>query len=188
MRILRQEKNGGCRVHILTAEMPLPPKTSILGVTKNKVQLNKMLYGARMDPEFYRHATVGQMHSLTVAGTEDVPVEIVIATVIESRDLSSSHEEADTIIVQHTMTRCMVGEVVSVICDATDVFALLLHFVAEMKPNDQLCMCSTVKERAVIDIMQNVKVHTCIVPDLLAIHAPTGADISDQSNQGGRNC
>ena len=31
MRMLRQEKNG--RVHILTAEMPLPPKTSIPGVT-----------------------------------------------------------------------------------------------------------------------------------------------------------
>ena len=72
--------------------MPLPPKTSILGVTKNKVQLNKMLAGAMMDPEFYRHATAGQMHSLSVAGIEDVPVEIVGATVIERRDLSSSHD------------------------------------------------------------------------------------------------
>ena len=70
----------------------------------------------------------------------------------------------------------MVGEVVSVICDATDVFALLLHVVAEMKPNGQLCMCSTVKDWAVIDIMLSVKVHTSIVPDLLAIHALTGAD------------
>ena len=42
----------------------------------------------------------------------------------------------------------------------------------------QLCMCSTVKDRAVIDIMQSVKVHTSIVPDLLAIHALTGADTS----------
>ena len=74
------------------------------------------------------------------------------------------------------MTRCMVGEVVSVICDDTDVFALLLHFVAKMKPNGQLCMCFPVKDRAVIDIMQSVKVHTSIVPDLLAIHALTGAD------------
>ena len=66
----------------------------------------------------------------------------------------------------------------SVICDDTDVFALLLHVVAEMKPHGQLCMCSTVKDRAVIDIMQSVKVHTSIVPDLLAIHALTGADTS----------
>ena len=72
--------------------MPLPPKTSIHGVTKNKVQLNKMLAGAMMDPEFYRHATAGQMHSLSVTGTEDVPVEIVGATVIERRGLSSSHD------------------------------------------------------------------------------------------------
>ena len=85
-------QNCGGRVHILTAEMPLTSKTSIHGVTKNKVQLNKMLAGAMMDPEFYRHATAGQMHSLSVAGTEDVPVEIVGATVIERRDLSSSHD------------------------------------------------------------------------------------------------
>ena len=75
------------------------------------------------------------------------------------------------------MTRCMVGEVVSVICDDTDVFALLLHVVAEMKPNGQLCMCSTVKDRAVIDIMQSV-VHTSIEPDRFAFHALTGADTS----------
>ena len=54
MRMLRQEQNGGGRVHILTVEMPLPPRTSIIGVTKNKVQLNKMLAGAMMSPEFYR--------------------------------------------------------------------------------------------------------------------------------------
>ena len=87
-----RKKNCGGRVHILTAEVPLPPKTSIHGVTKNKVPLNKMLAGAMMDPEFYRHATAGQMHSLSVAGTEDVPVKIVGATVIERRDLSSSHD------------------------------------------------------------------------------------------------
>ena len=87
MRMFRQEKNGGGRVHILTAEIPLPPKTSILGVTKNKVQLNNRLAGAMMSPEFYRHATAGQMHSRTVASTEYVPVEIVGATVFERSDL-----------------------------------------------------------------------------------------------------
>ena len=71
------------------------------------------------------------------------------------------------------MTRCMVGEVVSVICDDTDVFALLLQFLAEMKPNGLLYMCSLVKDRAVIDIMQNVNVHTSIVPNLLSIPALT---------------
>ena len=86
MRMFRQEKNGGDRVHILIAEVPLPPETSILGVTKNKMQLNERLPGTMMDPEFYRHATAEQMHSRTVANTEDVPVEIVSATVFERRD------------------------------------------------------------------------------------------------------
>ena len=73
MRMFRQEKNGGGRVHILTAKVRVPPKTSILDVTKNKVQLNKMLAGAMMAPDCNRHATAGQLHSFTVAGTEDVP-------------------------------------------------------------------------------------------------------------------
>ena len=46
-----------------------------------------MLAGAMMDSELHRHATAGQMHSLTVASTEDVPAKIVGATVIERRDL-----------------------------------------------------------------------------------------------------
>ena len=90
MRMFRQEKNDGGRVHIITAKVPLPPKTSILGVTKHNVQPNKMLAGAMMDHEFYRHATAGQMHGFTVATTEDVPVEIVGATVIERRDLEAT--------------------------------------------------------------------------------------------------
>ena len=40
-----------------------------------------------MNPEFYKHATAGQMHSRTVASTEDLPVEIVGATVFERSDL-----------------------------------------------------------------------------------------------------
>ena len=68
-------------------KFPYHLKTSILGVTKNKVQLNKRLAGAMMNPEFYRHVTAGQMHSRTVASTEDVPVEIVGATVFERSDL-----------------------------------------------------------------------------------------------------
>ena len=42
----------------------------------------------------------------------------------------------------------------------------------------QLCMCSPVKDGAVIDIIQSVKVHTSIVPDLLDLNALTGADTS----------
>ena len=42
----------------------------------------------------------------------------------------------------------------------------------------QLCMCSPVKDGAVIDIIQSVKVHTSIVPDLLDLNALTGAGTS----------
>ena len=45
-----------------------------------------------------------------------------------------------------------------------------------MQLKGQLCMCSLVKNRAVIDIIQSVKVHTSIVPDRVDLNALTGAD------------
>ena len=55
--MFRQEKNGGGRVPIISAEEPLPPKTSILGVPKHNVQLNKMLAGARLEERAARGLT-----------------------------------------------------------------------------------------------------------------------------------
>ena len=65
-RLLRQEKDGSSRQHILKPDMLSLPRTCILGVTKNKEQLNKMLSDALLDPEFYTVATK-QGNTLTIA-------------------------------------------------------------------------------------------------------------------------
>ena len=114
------------RVHHLTVEMPTPPKKVILSVTKNKVQLNKMLIDGLMDEDFYKEAT--QTNMLVIAGHEDTPIQFIRGSVIRDQGLTSSHEEADTIIAQHAIFSCKAGETVYVIADDTDIFVLLTHF------------------------------------------------------------
>ena len=54
LRTLRQMKEATCRVHVLSEDMPVPPKNVI--------------------PHFYTSAT--QQHSFIIGGVEDVPVEM----------------------------------------------------------------------------------------------------------------
>ena len=47
-------------------------------------------------------------------------------------DLNTTHEEADGIIPQQVLALADMGcEIINVICDDTDVFELLAHYVAE---------------------------------------------------------
>ena len=105
-------------------------RNAILGVCKNKVQFNRLIAEALLDPDFYISATQNR-HSLTLAGVDDVPVEIKMRICVEREDLASSHEEADPIIIQHATSRCMQGEKVRVVSDDTDVFLLLFYFCLE---------------------------------------------------------
>ena len=126
-RQIRQEKQGVSRTHVLKPDMQTPSKKSILGVPKNKEQLNKMLADALLEPQFFETATHNG-HTLTLAGVEDAPMEITHGIKINRHDLSSSHEEADLIIAQHAIFASSNNQSVAVISDDTDVFALLLHF------------------------------------------------------------
>ena len=63
-----------------------------------------------------------------MTGPDPVPIEVSIAGCKARDDLTTLHDEADTIIVSKML--CMVNEgykLVEVICDDTDVFVLLLH-------------------------------------------------------------
>ena len=77
-------------------------------------------------------------HKLVITSSNNTPVEISYGgVVIHRKDMSTSHEEEDCIIVQQAVTvatECQVG--VSVIADDTDVFILLLHhyFERQFKP------------------------------------------------------
>ena len=86
MRMLRQEKI--VEVVYTSSLLKCPYHLKLQSTASLKIRCS--LIRCLLVP--WRHATAGQMHSLSVAGTEDVPVEIVGATVIERRDLSSSHD------------------------------------------------------------------------------------------------
>lgn len=174
-RLLRQEKQGTSRVHILKSDMPTPPRSALLGVWKNKIQLNRMIVEALLDPDFYISATQNG-HSLTLAGVDDVPVEINMGVRLERTDLSSCHEEADPILVQHAISRCMQGEKVRVISDDTDVFLLLLHFYVSKKCTSDLYMCSPVANRSVVDLRATAQKNKDITKAIVVMHALTGTD------------
>ncbi len=95
---------------------------------------------------------------------------------LERRDLSSSHEEADPILVQHAISRCMQGEKVRVVSDDTDVFLFLLHFYVSHKCTSDLYMCSPVADRSIVDLRATAQKHKDTTKAILVMHALTGAD------------
>ena len=96
---------------------------------------------------------------------------------IERHDLSSSHEEADIIIAQHEIASSLLDDKsVHVVCDDTDVLALLIHFYRSHCKGSTMIMSSPIKDRAVIDIKATAAAHSDIAPDVLAIHGLSGAD------------
>ena len=82
----RQDKYGISRVRVFKPEIPAHPKSSILSVSSNKIQLNRMLTNALLDPQFYIPATQ-EGYSLTFAGLENAPLRIQGDVQTEMRDL-----------------------------------------------------------------------------------------------------
>ena len=128
-----------------------------------------------LDPDFYISA-IQNGHSLTLAGVEDMPVEIKMGVRLECTDLSSSHEEADPILVQHAISRCMQGEKVRVISDDTDVFFLLLHFYVSHKCTIDLYLCSPVTDRSIVDLRATAHKIKDMIKAILVMHTLTGTE------------
>ena len=159
----RIQRAGSSRVYNITPEMQAPAKNVILTNSKNKIQLNSMLSEGLLDPAFYTFAT--QTHTLTLAGVGDVPFEISGGVKIDRHDLRSKHEEADFLITQHAISSSLLGKSVGIVCDDTDVFALLVHFYnKECKTRNAapMIISSLAKERAVVDIRATAEAHSDI--------------------------
>ena len=81
------------------------------------------------DKTFQKEHT--QNHKLVVTGADPVPVEISHdGIIIQRTDLSTSHEEADIIIIQQVLSCAEenANSKITVIADDTDVFVLLMHY------------------------------------------------------------
>ena len=128
------------------------------------------------DADFHRKNT--QKHKLVISGQDKSPVEISCGGVVILRhDIATTHEEADSIIVQQVM-QVAVNEHkhVTILADDTDVYALLFYHYLQQDLQTPMVMESPIKERTVVDICATVEKHRGIVPAILAGHALSGCD------------
>lgn len=93
-------------------------------------------------------------------------------------EIATTHEEADLFITQQAIhiTKEDPKSRVCVMCDDTDVFALLLFFYSRENLKSILTMQSPIQGRYCIDMKATAHKHSKIVPDILALHALTGCD------------
>ena len=94
---------------------------------ENKTQLiNIICEELQTDKDFID--SFSRKHTLLIIGEGD-PVEITRGRVIPRPDISTSHEEADNIIIQQTFMAVEQGaECLSVMADDSFVYILLLHY------------------------------------------------------------
>lgn len=119
-----------------------------------------------------------QAHTLVITGANETPVEMSMGLNIERTDLETKHEEADNIIIQQVLscTRETESAKVTVVCDDTDVFVLLLHYYHKTGMTNVVLMESPIKGKVVIDIAKTAEKHRDIVEEILPAHALSGCD------------
>ena len=86
---------------------------------------------------------------LVVTGLNDTPIQIHNGVVTELILLKTSHEEADVIMINQLLwvvtTSGTTKSVKVIICDDTDVFALLIHYVHTENIENTIIMQATNK-------------------------------------------
>ena len=115
---------------------------------------------------------------LIITGTDDTPSQIYHSQVTERADLRTTQEEADIIIIQQLFTAVLDGaKVVKVICDDTDVFALLSHHQQLHNLKATILMEETHHDRDIIDINETIaSSQENVISSILPMHALTGCD------------
>ncbi|KAK3106543.1 hypothetical protein FSP39_022295 [Pinctada imbricata] len=170
-RISRKASSG--QAHKLCLNTPLPAQSVVLSVTENKVQLIDIICNQTIQYA----SDESKNHTLLITGSHEAPTEVTKGVQIQRTDLRTNHEEADVIIPNQLMYAVSCGcKDITVICDDTDVFVLLLHFYDLKQLDCELHMEGTTAERTIIDIAATAKTHSAIIPQLLAAHALSGCD------------
>jgi hypothetical protein len=173
----RSARATASHVHHLTLTTPLSARDAVLKNYTNKAQLNTLICEQILcDKEFLQNET--QDHKLVVTGDKSVPTQVSKGCKSSRLDLASTHEEADIFITQQAIHIAKEDPEsrVCVVCDDTDVFALLLFFYLSEKLESSMTMQSPINGRSSIDIKETAHKHADIVPSILALHALTGCD------------
>ena len=79
--------------------------------------------------------------------------------------------EADPIIFQHTISRCMEGEKVRVVSDDTDMIFLLLLFCVSIECTSDLYICSPVAGRSIADLKITAEKNKDMTKAILVMNA-----------------
>ena len=167
---------GASRVYQLRTNTTLPPKKNLLTVTDNKKQLIQLICQDMLNDKTFHEST--QTHKLVITGPDDTPTEINNMVLIARNDIATNHEEADNIIIQQVLACVGVdtSAKITVMCDDTDVFVLLLYYYYKTRMTNVVLMESPIKSRAVTDIAKTVEKHSSIIEELLPAHALSGCD------------
>ena len=121
---------------------------------------------------------------LMITGNDPVPIQINQGVVSRRDDMSITHEEADTMIIQQVAS---VGATnVPVVADDTDVFVLLCQFVFNGDITGHVMMVSPIRGRTMIDINESVYKNRAIMGDLLAAHGLAGTTRSQHTTALGK--
>ena len=173
----RSSRAAATRVHQLDLKTPLPAQDAVLRNSANKAQLNSLICEQILIDEQYLQQ-VTQHHRLVVTGDDAVPTQVSKGRKIPRLDIATTQEEADLIITQQAIHLAKGdGESrICVLCDDTDVFALLVYLFSREQLQSSMTMESPIHGRSCIDIKETARQHDAIIPAILHLHALTGCD------------
>ena len=165
----------GFKVFHLSSTCPLPPQKQVLGVSENKQQLIKIIVEMLVTSIKFPD---GCSNKLIVTGQDSTPTEISPGgIVIQRRDLMTTHEEGDAIVVQQAIYAASVeNKIVQVCADDTDIYVILLYHYRLQALQKHMQMVATHGQVTVIDIEATAKQLGDKVLDMLPAHALTGCD------------
>ena len=157
--------------HVLSLSTPIPLKEDTMLSTGNKVQIMSIISRyliKKLENTSYRRTFV-------VTFSENISSIFAVAS--KREDFKKLHEEADINIIKQCMA-CVKDEVhcVKVICDDTDVFALLTVSVFWQGCKSKVLMEPFDTTQSLIEINETAKKHAEIVPSLIGAHALSGCD------------
>ena len=98
--------------------------------------------------------------------------------IIERKDLTNTHEEADVIMIQQAYKSALdsVTKSIFLVRDDIDVFILLVYFYHKLGLDTKVYIQTTNDERDVLDIDSSIINCQNIIPSVLSAHAPSGCD------------
>ena len=165
----RTKRQGNVsRQHKLCKSTPLPKRDVILNSSHNKVQIINII----SDELLAVH--VDELHRLIITGPQPAAVEVGLGT----WGSTTTHEEADVNMVFIAIKEAAFHPSfhVRIICDDTDVLALLAYHMNDLNINTDISMQACSGQRNVICLNDVVERHRNIIGHILAAHALTGCD------------